>query len=169
MTDHKPGPPLCPQCRARFTELVPLREIEDRHIKAVLAVMDGNVKAAAHILGIGRATLYRRLAKERAAQRKLIADGAKILAREIPGVPHLDEMFNEPLFPGLLAKKCSLTEEEWVLVFELRCRSKNGLPPSDDERALLERAFSLDPERYSAMNADVFEATRPFGSSAKPP
>ena len=105
MTDHKPGPPLCPRCRARFTELVPLREIEDRHIKAVLAVMEGNVKAAAHILGIGRATLYRRLAKERAAQRKLIADGAKILAREIPGLPHLDELFNEPLFPGLLAKK----------------------------------------------------------------
>lgn len=102
MTSYKPGPPLCPRCRARFTELVPLREIEDRHIKAVLAVMDGNVKAAAHILGIGRATLYRRLAKERADVDRRIA---KVLAQEIPGVPHLEELFNEPLFPGLLAKK----------------------------------------------------------------
>lgn len=105
MTDYKPGPPLCPRCRARFTELVKLREIEDRHIKAVLAVMDGNVRAAAHILGIGRATLYRRLAKDRADRRMLIADGAKVLAQEIPGVPHLDELLNEPLFPGLLTKK----------------------------------------------------------------
>jgi transposase-like protein len=169
VSDDKPGPPLCPRCRERFTELVPLREIEDRHIKAVLAVMDGNVKAAAHILGIGRATLYRRLAKERAAHRRRIDTAIEVLTQEAASSPHLVELLNEPLSPGMLTKKCSLTEEEWVLVFKLRCRSKSGLPPSDDERALLERAFSLDPERYRAMNADVFEATRPFGSSAKPP
>jgi transcriptional regulator of acetoin/glycerol metabolism len=61
----KHEPPLCPRCGERFIELVTLREIEDRHIKAVLAVMDGKVTAAARILGIGRATLYRRLAKYR--------------------------------------------------------------------------------------------------------
>lgn len=101
----KHEPPLCPRCRARFTELVTLREIEDRHIKAVLAVMDGNVKATAHILGIGRATLYRRLAKEREDQRRMISDGAKVLAREIPGAPHLEELLDKPLFPGLTFKK----------------------------------------------------------------
>lgn len=66
-------------------------------------------------------------------------------------------------------KKHPLTEDEWRLVFEARCRSKQGIPLSADVRALCERAYSLDPERYSAMNADVFEATRPFGSSARHP
>jgi len=38
VTDYAPGPPLCPRCRERVTELVKLREIEDRHIRGVLAV-----------------------------------------------------------------------------------------------------------------------------------
>lgn len=64
-------------------------------------------------------------------------------------------------------KKHPLTEEEWRRVFEARCRSKQGVPLSADDRALCERAFSLDPKRYSTMDADVFDATVPFGSSAK--
>jgi hypothetical protein len=37
--------------------------------------------------------------------RRAIEAGAKILAREVPGVPHLDELLTEPLFPGLIYRK----------------------------------------------------------------
>ena len=44
-------------------EVVPLRELERRAIAAALARTGGNVTVAARLLGIGRATLYRRLAE----------------------------------------------------------------------------------------------------------
>ncbi|MFI5301350.1 MAG: helix-turn-helix domain-containing protein [Polyangiales bacterium] len=42
-----------------------LPALERRTITRALDHVDGNVEAAADLLGIGRATLYRRLAKER--------------------------------------------------------------------------------------------------------
>jgi transcriptional regulator with GAF, ATPase, and Fis domain len=46
-----------------------LKEVEDRHIDAVLMSCNGNVREAARILGIGRATLYNKL-KSKSSQLK---------------------------------------------------------------------------------------------------
>lgn len=45
------------------TSVVPLRELERRAILRAIEVTDGNVSMAARLLGIGRATVYRRLAE----------------------------------------------------------------------------------------------------------
>jgi DNA-binding NtrC family response regulator len=55
------------QCRAlqkqlEGDEIVPLRELERRAIEKALAATRGSVEKAARMLGMGRATLYRRLA-----------------------------------------------------------------------------------------------------------
>jgi DNA-binding NtrC family response regulator len=44
-------------------EVLPLRELEQRAIKKALRLTRGSVGRAAKLLGIGRATLYRRLAE----------------------------------------------------------------------------------------------------------
>lgn len=62
-----------------------------------------------------------------------------------------------------------LTDEEWALVFRLRCRSKEGRELSRADHALIGRAYTEDPDRYGAMGADVFDATVPFGSNVKAP
>lgn len=49
---------------ARDHDVVPLRELERRAIAHALKAADGNVGHAARLLGIGRATLYRRLAEQ---------------------------------------------------------------------------------------------------------
>jgi DNA-binding NtrC family response regulator len=54
--NHNSGEPLF------LDEIVPLREIERRAIEHALRLTDGNVAVAAKKLGIGRATLYRRIA-----------------------------------------------------------------------------------------------------------
>jgi len=43
--------------------VIPLKELEEREIRKALRVTEGSVSEAAKLLGIGRATLYRRLAK----------------------------------------------------------------------------------------------------------
>lgn len=64
-------------------------------------------------------------------------------------------------------KKRKLTEEEWRQVFETRCRSKRGQRLSDEEQSLVGAAFVSDEKRYGEMDADVFDATVPFGSTAR--
>jgi transcriptional regulator of acetoin/glycerol metabolism len=44
-------------------EVIPLRELEQRAIRKALRLTRGSVGRAAKLLGIGRATLYRRLAE----------------------------------------------------------------------------------------------------------
>lgn len=44
-------------------EIIPMRELERRAIERALRVTGGSVESAARLLGIGRATLYRRLAR----------------------------------------------------------------------------------------------------------
>lgn len=63
--------------------------------------------------------------------------------------------------------RLKLTEAEWIKVFLLRCRSKQGLELAKVDRALVDAAYSQDPERYAAMEPDVFDATVPFGSAAR--
>jgi DNA-binding NtrC family response regulator len=46
-------------------EIVPLEELERRAIERALAHTNGSVSKAARLLGIGRATLYRRMASVR--------------------------------------------------------------------------------------------------------
>jgi DNA-binding NtrC family response regulator len=50
------------------TAVLPLRELERRAIKAALRTTGGSVGKAARLLGIGRATLYRRLADKEFAR-----------------------------------------------------------------------------------------------------
>ncbi len=57
-----------------------------------------------------------------------------------------------------------LTELDWERVFRVRCKSKSGHQLADEERELVTRAHQQDPDRYAAMNDDVFVATAPFGS-----
>jgi hypothetical protein len=60
-----------------------------------------------------------------------------------------------------------LTEAEWSLVFDVRCRSKRGEATARREQALVARAYGEDPARYKAMEGDVFDATVPAGSCTK--
>lgn len=48
------------------TPLIPLEEVERRHIEAVLRACNGNQAEAARVLGIGRNTLWRKRKKDRA-------------------------------------------------------------------------------------------------------
>ena len=65
------------------------------------------------------------------------------------------------------AKRTPLTEAEWSKVFDIKCRSKSGHAVTDEERALTNRAFETDPDRFSAMEPAVFNATVPFGSNVR--
>jgi DNA-binding NtrC family response regulator len=58
-----PGVPAPDSAAPRPEEVLPLREVERRAIDHALAATRGNVGHAARLLGIGRATLYRRLAE----------------------------------------------------------------------------------------------------------
>jgi len=66
-----------------------------------------------------------------------------------------------------MAKVNPLTEAEWNEVFEIRCLTKKGLPITESQQQLIQRAFESDPERYKELNAPVFDATLPVGSQAK--
>lgn len=48
---------------AEVADVIPLRVLEGREIKKAMRATDGSVDKAAKLLGIGRATLYRRLAR----------------------------------------------------------------------------------------------------------
>lgn len=60
-----------------------------------------------------------------------------------------------------------MTEAQWGEVFHLRCKSKREGGLTLGELSLCERARGEDHGRYAAMEADVFDATVPFGSSAR--
>jgi transcriptional regulator of acetoin/glycerol metabolism len=45
-----------------------LAELEREHTARALRMTNGNMRAAAKLLGIGRATLYRRIARDAASQ-----------------------------------------------------------------------------------------------------
>lgn len=60
-----------------------------------------------------------------------------------------------------------LTKAQWLEVFALRCRSKRGLPLSGAEQELVNVAYRQNPKRYGAMEPEIFNATVPFGSSAR--
>lgn len=66
-----------------------------------------------------------------------------------------------------MTKRRKLTNAEWRLVFRLRCQSKQGGKLSEQEHALVNRAYEEDEERYGDMETDVFNATVPFGSSVR--
>lgn len=68
-----------------------------------------------------------------------------------------------------MKKKIKLTESEWISVFSIRCRSKSGQHVSPSEHDLCTRAIADDSKRYGDMDADVFDATAPFGSTARFP
>lgn len=60
----RPAPtarPSLPAIEHEHDEIVPLRELERRAIRRALKAANGSVSRAAKLLGIGRATLYRRL------------------------------------------------------------------------------------------------------------
>ena len=64
--EFRPSPvklarPSLPAIEQEHDEIVPLRELERRAIRRALKAANGSVARAAKLLGIGRATLYRRL------------------------------------------------------------------------------------------------------------
>ena len=69
--------------------------------------------------------------------------------------------------PRLKKKRRAITEMEWVTVFSLRCKSKRGQRLSPEEQSLVDAAWETDQPRYAAMEPDVFNATVPFGSTAR--
>lgn len=84
---------------------------------------------------------------------RLVPSAAGRLLRRMVLVPSMTEI--------------DLTESEWRRVFVIRCKSKRGEHVSDEERSLFMRAYKADPKRYAAMDADVFDATVPTGSTAR--
>lgn len=64
-------------------------------------------------------------------------------------------------------KSIPLTVAEWREVFRVRCKSRRGDGMTEDERRLIGRAFAEDPRRYAGLDADVFDATVPAGSTAR--
>jgi hypothetical protein len=60
-----------------------------------------------------------------------------------------------------------MTDSEWSEVFKTRCRSKRGEHLTKEELLLIDRAYASDPKRYASMEADVFDATVPFGSTVR--
>lgn len=60
-----------------------------------------------------------------------------------------------------------LTNGDWQRVFQLRCKSKSGGALTKDEQALVDAAFTEDPARYGRLEIAIFNATVPFGSSAR--
>ena len=50
-------------------------------------------------------------------------------------------------------------------LFDIRCRSKRGEYLSEEERKLISLCWSRWPEDYRAMEAEVFEETKPFGAT----
>ena len=58
-------------------------------------------------------------------------------------------------------------EVDWNEVFNLRCRAKRGEHLSPEEHASCTAAWKADPGRYSATEANVFNATLPFGSTRR--
>lgn len=57
------------QLFSREDLVIPLRELERREIKKALRVTKGSVLKAAKLLGIGRASVYRKLAAMREGKR----------------------------------------------------------------------------------------------------
>lgn len=57
-----------------------------------------------------------------------------------------------------------LTPVDWKRVFDLRCRARRGESLSQEAHKLLTVAWRQDPDRYSALGLEAFEATTPFGS-----
>lgn len=64
-----------------------------------------------------------------------------------------------------MPKEPKPTEEEWARLFEIRCKAKRGEFLSEAERELVGRTYRADRVRYAAMEASVFEATKPFGAT----
>jgi hypothetical protein len=52
-----------------------------------------------------------------------------------------------------------LTNNDWVLVFKLRCKSKKGESLTDKEQKLINKAFEEDGDRYIKMDKDVCVAS----------
>jgi hypothetical protein len=83
-------------------------------------------------------------------------------ARKFPPPPASSSTISETPMPRTTTVK--LSEEQWREVFRLRCRCKRGEALAVGESELVERARREDRDRYVAMDADVFDATVPFGS-----
>ncbi len=66
-----------------------------------------------------------------------------------------------------MTKKTKLTDEDWGRVYKIRIRSKRGEQIPPEELELCMAAMKEDRRRYKKLSDDVFDATVPFGSSAR--
>jgi hypothetical protein len=60
-----------------------------------------------------------------------------------------------------------MTNEEKNKLFEIRCQSKLGKGITKKETKFIQKMYEKYPDEYSAMNKEVFEATKPFGSTTE--
>jgi hypothetical protein len=56
---------------------------------------------------------------------------------------------------------------DWERVFEIRCRSKRGIPVSSDEERLVREAHASNPYKYRALESRIFDETHPAGPLRK--
>ena len=61
----------------------------------------------------------------------------------------------------------TLSAAEWEKVFRARCESKQGHFLTPEQQELVKAAWESDKKRYAALEPEVFNATVPFGSSAR--
>lgn len=57
-----------------------------------------------------------------------------------------------------------MTELEREKLYEIRCRAKQGATLTEDEFQFCSNMFYHHPREYAAMNDEIFQATKPFGS-----
>jgi hypothetical protein len=57
-----------------------------------------------------------------------------------------------------------MTLEEKRRVFDIKCRSKRGLPVTKAESRFCEKMFQLHQDEYGDDEKEVFLATKPFGA-----
>ena len=58
-----------------------------------------------------------------------------------------------------------MTYSERDRLFSIKCRSKQGRYISRDDTKFCEKMLKLYPTEYKAMEVEVFESTKPFGSN----
>jgi hypothetical protein len=111
----------------------------------------------------------KRISAESTANGRAIAVELKAVADAINNMQQVKLPLAIDRVRRVTSRTRTLTEKEWEMVLQIRCRSKEGRHPSKQERALTARAFDLDPDRYGKMDEAVFNATVPFGSNVRWP
>lgn len=61
-----------------------------------------------------------------------------------------------------------MNSEEKLRLFDIKCRSKRGLPVTEEEHRFTRKMYELYPDEYGEDERKVFIATAPFGAQLPP-